>query len=221
MQPSTNATPARTTVQVRPASARAELREFTQWHHLAGVPQSRPAGRNLVEVADAGILSTGLTRSYAAEKLNNPSIPGGIPTVLAARTMALVAVAGNRPIGALSAGPSFFLCAQLTMLGPTTVLQAALATIKIHALAVKPGWRRRGIGTALLRHALTTARQAGASLAYGQYNTDTPGLAEFYHHSGMTVSEPDAPLQMNMLIDLPAYVAPLPGETLFHQVVNQ
>ncbi|WP_157227962.1 GNAT family N-acetyltransferase [Nocardia asiatica] len=221
MQPATETTPAHAIVQVRPASARAELLEFTQWHHLAGVPQSRPAGRNLVEVADAGILSTGLTRSYAAEKVNDPSIPGGIPTLLAARTMALVAVADNRPIGGLAAGPSFFLCAQLAMLGPATVLQAALATIKIHALAVKPGWRRCGIGTALLSHALTTACDAGASVVYGQFNTDAPGLAEFYHRNGMNVSEPDAPLQMNALIDLPAYVAPLPGETLFHRVVNQ
>ncbi|MER7450376.1 GNAT family N-acetyltransferase [Nocardia beijingensis] len=221
MQPATRTTPAHVTVHVRPASSRAELREFTQWHRLAGVPQSRPAGRNLVDVADAGVLATGLTRSYAAEKLNNSSVPGGIPTVLAARTMALVAVADNRPIGGLSAGPSFFLCAQLAMQGPATVLHAALATIKIHAIAVKPDWRRRGIGTALLRHTLTIARQAAASVVYGQFNTDTAGLAEFYRHCGMDVSNPDAPLQMNALIDLPAVIAPLPGETLFHRVVNQ
>ncbi|MGY1898390.1 GNAT family N-acetyltransferase [Nocardia gipuzkoensis] len=221
MQPATRTTPTCVAVHVRPASSRAELGEFTRWHRLAAVPQSRPAGRNLIAVADAGILATGLTRSYAAEKLNTLSIPGGIPTVLAARTMALVAVADNRPIGGLSAGPSFFLCAQLAMLGPATVLHAALATIKIHAVAVEPGWRRRGIGAALLRHALTTARHAGANLVYGQFNTETSGLAEFYHRNGINVSEPDAPLQMNALIDLPAYVAPLPGETLFHQVVNQ
>ncbi|MFI5540709.1 GNAT family N-acetyltransferase [Nocardia sp. NPDC051900] len=220
MNPSIQAAPARVTVQIRPAGSRAELHEFSRWHHLAGVPQSRPAGRNLVEVDDAGILATGLTRSYAAEKLNSLTVPGGIPTVLAARTMALVAVA-DHPIGGLSVGPSFFLCAQMTTQGPATVLHAALATMKIHAVAVKPAWRRRGIGTALLRPALTIARQAGASVVYGQFNTDTVGLTEFYRHSGMDVSNPDAPLHMNALIDLPAVITPLPGETLFHRVVNQ
>ncbi|BDT90368.1 hypothetical protein IFM12275_03440 [Nocardia sputorum] len=48
-------------------------------------------------------------------------------------------------------------------------------------------------------------------MVYGQFNTDTVGLTEFYRHSGMDVSNPDAPLHMNALIDLPAVIAPLPA----------
>ncbi|MEV4237094.1 GNAT family N-acetyltransferase [Nocardia sp. NPDC049737] len=208
------------TVHVRPAGSRAELREFTRWHRLAGVPQARQAGRNLVDVSDAGILSTGLTRSYA-HSVHNGSTPGSVPTVLAARTMALVALADGRPIGGLSAGPSFFVCAQIAALGPALALQAALTTIKIHALAVQPGYQRHGIGTALLRHALTTARNAGARIVFGQFDTSSSGVAAFYRHSGINLSEPGAPLDLDALIDLPAIIASLPGETLFHQVMNQ
>ncbi|WP_281917913.1 hypothetical protein [Nocardia sputorum] len=39
--------------------------------------------------------------------------------LLAARTMPPVAVADDRSIGRLSAGPSFFLCAQMAMQGPS------------------------------------------------------------------------------------------------------
>lgn len=209
------------TVQIRPARSRAELREFTRWHHLAGVPQARRAGRNLVDVSDAGILSTGLSRSYALSVQNSTGTPGSVPTVLAARTMALVALAHGRPVGGLSAGPSFFLCAQIAALGPAVTLQAALTTIKIHALAVQPDYQRLGIGTALLRHAITTARNAGARIVYGQFDSSSAGLAAFYRRCGVNLSEPGAPLDLDTLIDLPAIVASLPGETLFHQVVNQ
>ncbi|WP_327097031.1 GNAT family N-acetyltransferase [Nocardia vinacea] len=219
MQP--NPRSAGVTVQIRPAASRAELSEFTRWHRLAGVPQARRAGRNLVDVSDAGILSTGLTRSYAPSVLEGTSTAGSVPTVLAARTMALVAMADGRPIGGLSAGPSFFLCAQLAVLGPAVTLQAALSTIKIHALAVEPGYQRHRIGTALLRHAIATARDAGARIVYGQFDTSTPGLAAFYRHCGMNLAEPDAPLDLDALIELPAIIASLPGETLFHQVMNQ
>ncbi|WP_406279348.1 hypothetical protein OH799_11830 [Nocardia sp. NBC_00881] len=105
------------TVQVRPARRRVEMREFTRWHHLAGVPHARPAGHNLLQVSDAGILSTGHLSSYALSVQNTASGASHVPTVLAARTAALVAAADGHPIGGLSAGPAFFLCAQLVVLG--------------------------------------------------------------------------------------------------------
>lgn len=117
--------------------------------------------------------------------------------------------------------PPYFLCAQLAALGPAVTLQAALTTIKIHALAVQPGYQRHRIGTALLRQAITTARNAGARIVYGQFDTSSAPVAAFYRHSGMNLSEPGAPLDMDALIDLPAIVACLPGETLFYQVMNQ
>ncbi|WP_327116521.1 GNAT family N-acetyltransferase [Nocardia sp. NBC_01730] len=210
-----------TPVQVRPAHCRAELGEFARWHHLAGVPNARRAGHNLVQIGDAGILATGLSRGYARSVHNITGAARNVPTVLAARTMALVAVADGHPIGGLSAGPSFRICAQLAVFGHTAVMQAAFATIKIHALAVLPGYTRLGVGSALLRHALTTARHAGAQIVYGQFASSSMGLTQFYRHCGMDLADPGAPLALHGVIDSPAVVAAGPGETVFHQVVNQ
>ncbi|WP_433194549.1 GNAT family N-acetyltransferase [Nocardia sp. CA-107356] len=152
---------------------------------------------------------------------NTASAATNVPTVLAARTMALVAVADGRPIGGLSAGPSFLLCAQLAAFGRTAVVQAALTTMKIHAMAVLPGYTRHGVGTALLHQALTLSRQAGVGIVYGQFDTSTTGLAQFFRHNGMNLAAPSAVLDLRTHLDLPTAVAPGPGETLFHQVVNQ
>ncbi|WP_435592151.1 GNAT family N-acetyltransferase [Nocardia sp. bgisy118] len=207
------------TVEVRPASSKAELREFQRWHRLCGVPRGRRAARNLLHANDAGILSTGLSRDYAASARRDASAVGGISMVRAARTMALIASVNGRVVGGLAGGPSIHLVSQLAVLGPEAVVQGALATIKIHALAVLPGHHGRGIGRALLGEALRIAKESGARIVYGQFDTDAAGTAAFFHRCGMSLCAPGLPVDLRAWAELPVVVAPLPSETLFHWAV--
>ncbi|WP_084510471.1 GNAT family N-acetyltransferase [Nocardia lijiangensis] len=209
------------TVEVRPARFRAELREFQRWHRLCGVPHARRAARNLLHAHDDKVLSTGLTRDYGPSARDDISAVGGVSTVLAARTMALVALAEDRVVGGLAAGPSIHLVSQLAVLSQAAVVQAALATIKIHALAVLPAYRGRGLGRALLTEALTIAANSGARIIYGQFPTYATGVAAFYRRCGMNLCAPGLPVDLRAWADLPAVVAPLPEETLFHRAVTQ
>lgn len=56
---------------------------------------------------------------------------------------------------------------------------------------------------------------------YGHFGPITTGVAKFYRRSGMSLGEPGAPLDLRTHIDIPAVVSPAPGETLFHEAVNQ
>ncbi|MEV0027904.1 GNAT family N-acetyltransferase [Nocardia sp. NPDC050793] len=209
------------TVEVRTARYRVELREFQRWHRLCGVPHARRAARNLLQAHDDKVLSTGLSRDYTRSARAEVSAAGGVSTVLAARTMALVALAEGRAVGGLAAGPSIHLVSQLAVLGQAAVVQAALRTIKVHALAVLPAYRGRGIGRALLNEALTIAENSSARITYGQFPTYAAGVAAFYRRCGMNLCAPGLPVDLRSWADLPAVVAPLPSETLFHRAVRQ
>ncbi|MET8779018.1 GNAT family N-acetyltransferase [Nocardia sp. NPDC004654] len=209
------------TVEVRPARFRAELREFQRWHRLCGVPHARRAARNLLHAHDNKVLGTGLSRDYGPQARDDLAAVGGVSTVLAARTMALVALAEGRVVGGLAAGPSIHLVSQLAVLSQAAVVQAALTTIKIHALAVLPAYRGRGLGRALLTEAFTLAAQADARIVYGQFPTYAAGVAAFYRRCGMNLCAPGLPVDLRTWADLPAVVAPLPEETLFHRAVTR
>lgn len=104
---------------------------------------------------------------------------------------------------------------------PAVSLHAALTTIKIHAPAVEPGYQRHLISTALLSHVIATARHAAARISYGQFDTSTPALAVSFRHCGVNLAEPGVALDLDVVIDVPAIIAALPGHTLIHQGMNQ
>ncbi|MGW4368066.1 GNAT family N-acetyltransferase [Nocardia takedensis] len=196
------------TVEIRHATTRRELRELTRWRRLAGNPLSRHARHHLLHVHEGRLLSTGLSPGFSAAVRQGLRAPVSIPTVIAARTMVLVAVVDGLPVGGLAAGPSLLLCARLSHAGPSAVLHAALSTIELHAVAVDELWRRRGIGSALLRRAVQICQESDVGVIYGHIDTTRPVQKQFADHHRWQVSEPKTPLDLRPHIGLPVSVAP-------------
>lgn len=62
----------------------------------------------------------------------------------------------------------------------------------IKDLAVADGWRRRGVGAALLRHSFNAFRARGAACVDLKVEVDNPSHAErLYHQMGMVAVEGD------------------------------
>ncbi|MFI6956618.1 GNAT family N-acetyltransferase [Nocardia sp. NPDC050408] len=130
--------------------------------------------------------------------------------------MALVAVADGCLIGGLIAGPLIPLALQLAAHGPHAVVHVALNTIMIRAVAVLPQHRSYGVGRALLREAVGTARRARVPIIYGQFDTATAGLDEFYRRCGMIVTKPGAALAFSDYLAAPVRHVPPTGHALFY-----
>lgn len=206
---------ARRSVTIRRARGRAELLKFQQWHELAGNASARTAAVHLADLSDAGLLSAALNGGPLMSE-NSAILRGGVPAVAAARTMALVAVADGRTIGGLTAGPPIPLALQLAEHGQHAIVHIALNTIMIRAVAVMPEHRGYGIGRALLREAVLTARRARVRIVYGQFDTATAGLDEFYRRCGMTVAEPGKALAFHEYLAAPVRHVPAVGYRLFY-----
>ncbi|MGN2636506.1 GNAT family N-acetyltransferase [Nocardia takedensis] len=196
------------TVEIRHATTRGELREMLRWRRVAGNSLSRHAKHHLLHIHEGRLLSTGLSPGFAAALSHGWHAPVSIPTVIAARTMALVAVIDGLPVGGLVAGPSMLLCARLSHAGPRAVLHAALSTIELHAVAVDEVWRRRGIGSALLRRAVQICQESDVGIIYGHIDTTRPVQKTFADHHRWQVAEPKTPLDLRPHIGLPISVAP-------------
>ncbi|MFI7671717.1 GNAT family N-acetyltransferase [Nocardia sp. NPDC049526] len=182
-------------VMIRRARGRAELLKFRQWHELAGNTGARAAALHPADLNDAGLLSAALNGGPLPSE-HSALRRGGVVALAAARTMALVAVADGRIIGGLIAGPPIPLALQLAAHSPHAVVQVALNTIMIRAVAVVPQHRGYGIGRALLREAVGTARRARVPIIFGQFDTATAGRDEFYRRCGMIVTKPGAALAL-------------------------
>jgi GNAT superfamily N-acetyltransferase len=203
-------------VMIRRARGRTELLKFRQWHELAGNTGARAAALHLADLNDAGLLSAALNGGPLPSE-HSALVRGGVPALAATRTMALVAVADGRIIGGLIGGPPIPLALQLAEHGPHAVVHVALNTIMIRAVAVIPEHRGYGVGRALLREAVATARRARVPIIYGQFDTATAGLDEFYRRCGMTVTAPGTTLTFNDYLAAPVqHIAP-EDYALFYQ----
>lgn len=74
---------------------------------------------------------------------------------------------------------------------------------------VEPGYRRRGIGSQLLKVVLDTADRAGIRVISGKVTADdlknTPGLLDWYERNGFVITDPEAhdshgPVAVKMIV---------------------
>ncbi|MEV5835396.1 GNAT family N-acetyltransferase [Nocardia sp. NPDC052112] len=202
-------------VEIRRARGRAELLKFQQWHELADNTGARAAAAHLAALDDAGMLSAALNGGPLLSE-HSALGRGGVAALAAARTMALVAVADRRIIGGLTGGPSIPLALQVAEHGQHAVVHVALNTIMIRAVAVVPQHCGYGVGRALMREAVAIARRAHVPIIYGQFNTATAGLDEFYRRCGMTVIKPGAALAFSDYLAAPVRHVPPAGHALFY-----
>ncbi|MGN2635016.1 GNAT family N-acetyltransferase [Nocardia takedensis] len=170
-------------VEIRHAITRREVREIARWRRVAGNPLPRMARHHLLDIHEARLLSTGLSPRFAAALRQGLRAPVSIPTVVAARTMALVALVDGFRVGGLAAGPSMLLCARLSDAGLTAVLHAALSTVELHGLAVDELWQRRGIGSTLLRRAVQICGESDVQVIHGHIDTTKPMQKRFADHN--------------------------------------
>ncbi|WP_157124327.1 GNAT family N-acetyltransferase [Nocardia pseudovaccinii] len=202
-------------VLIRRARGRAEMLKFRHWHELAGNTGARAAARHLAALNDAGLLSAALNGGPLPAE-HSALGRGGVAALAAARTMALVAVADGRIIGGLIAAPPIPLALQVAEQGPHAVVHVALNTIMIRAIAVVSQHRGYGVGRALLREAVATARRARVPIIFGQFDAATVGLDEFYRRCGMIVTKPGAALAFSDYLAAPVRHVPAAGHALFY-----
>ncbi|MET7772069.1 GNAT family N-acetyltransferase [Nocardia sp. NPDC005366] len=200
-------------VEIRHAITHREVREIARWRDVAGNPLPPLARDHLLGIHDARLLSTGLTRGFAAALRHRRRAPVSIPTVVAARTMALVALVDGFPIGGLTAGPSMLLCARLSDTGHAAVLHAALSTVELHGIAVDALWQRYGIGSTLLRRAVQICDESDVRIIYGHLDTTQPMQTRFALRHRWHISDPGTPLDLHPHTDLPAVIAARSPET--------
>jgi ribosomal protein S18 acetylase RimI-like enzyme len=60
----------------------------------------------------------------------------------------------------------------------------------VNELSTAPGWRRRGIATALMRHLFGTARELGCAVAWLAVDPDNAAALAFYRSLGGAAPEP-------------------------------
>ncbi|MGY5205699.1 GNAT family N-acetyltransferase [Nocardia gipuzkoensis] len=206
-------------IRVREARTVEELREFERWASMAGAGGPRTAAR-LVEARTEGVLGAGLGDPDSShEAMLAAVMRGDFEAVTWTRTMALVATLDGEVVGGLLAGPAAQFLGDLAdkhNLAPTAVLGAVLFTCKLHFIAVSEPHRRRGVGEALMRAAVSTAFLGGAQIMYGQFLSADRGLAEFYRRQGFTLMKPDTGLNFAAWLGgFPGGPMPLPGEQFF------
>ncbi|WP_216917626.1 GNAT family N-acetyltransferase [Nocardia noduli] len=200
-------------VEIRHAITHREVREIARWRRVAGNPLPPLARQHLLGIHDARLLSTGLSQGFATALRHGRRAPVSIPTVVAARTMALVALVDGFPVGGLTAGPSMLLCARLSDTGHTAVLNAALSIVELHGIAVDALWQRRGIGSTLLRRAVQICEESDVQIIYGHLDTAQPMQKRFAQRHRWHIPEPGTPLDLHPHTDLPAVIAPRSTET--------
>lgn len=66
------------------------------------------------------------------------------------------------------------------------VIQTAADEAEVHALAIDPAWRRRGLGRLLLRSAVSLARIAGARAVLLEVRARNDAALRLYQSSGFT-----------------------------------
>ncbi|WP_040713683.1 MULTISPECIES: GNAT family N-acetyltransferase [Nocardia] len=195
-------------VEIRHAVTRNEVSDVARWRREAGNPMPRQATRHLLGIHDARLLSTGLTRGFASTVLRRLRAPVSIPTVVAARTMALIAFVDGIPVGGLTAGPSMPLCVRLADAGHAAVLHAALSTVEVHGIAVDALWQHCGIGSTLLRRAVQICEESDVQIIYAHLDPTQPMHKRFARQHRWHISEPGTPLDLHPHTDLPALITP-------------
>jgi GNAT superfamily N-acetyltransferase len=122
----------------------------------------------------------------------------------------------GRLVGALHALPPASVLAQVITKGVPAQLAtvAALAVVKIRAVAVDERARGLGVGSALLRRCLQLYFQLGYYVAYGQFSSGS-GLETYYAQRGFEILAEGEGLDLTMNLGLPFGINAEPGERLF------
>ncbi|MGO4455176.1 GNAT family N-acetyltransferase [Arthrobacter sp. RAF14] len=96
-------------------------------------------------------------------------------------------------------------------------LRGLADTPRLVALAVAPGYRRRGVGKALFDALVWHYRLSGAPLIHGVLAVDAdPWIPEFLRRSGFRVAAPDAFLDFTSVYATRSYLASGPGRRFFY-----
>lgn len=157
------------------------------------VRPARPGdGREVAEIlGDAATPRSGLADTIDRGELKTDEAPV---------ECYLVAYDDTATVGALGSSPPFNWLTELGQHGVPRNEQLRLATViaKIYSVAVKPTFRRQGIGRKLVLRAVAFYREHQYEWIYGQFGDEN--LVVFYQGLGFEVSEPDQPLHVPLKI---------------------
>ena len=119
-------------------------------------------------------------------------------------------------VGALMALPPVRILGKFLQAGVPLpdILNAAQTVIKLKAVAVDPGARERGIGTALISLCAQVYKALGWRAIYGQFDKQSE-LGSYYTRLGFAVLGPRKGIDFSHLASFSLNVLPLGGERLF------